>query len=454
MAGKLSGMSEIVDRPPAGHSPRERLFRFLYRWVRLRFNGDQEAIEASMRSLVGIKNDKLWFLVASAVIASVGLNTNSPAVVIGAMLVSPLMGPIVGAGYALSIRDRRLAVKAGRHLLVSIVISLLVSTLYFAVSPLTEATSEILARTRPNLLDLMVALAAALAGVIALASVEMSATLPGVAIATAIMPPLCTVGYGLANGQWRLALGAFYLFAVNAVAIALCSFLLFRRMHVKEIGAEDAARMPRWLAASMTLVFLVPLSLTLFDTAVENRQGAAAKAFVHDVSERYAVANWEFVAGKAPLLTMFLFDQPTTAETEALAKQFAREVPEGKLRVMTSELAPDVQHTIDDLRNSLIDSRTALTQIQTAIQDRELKEKRTAPAAEAARLEAEWRALDERVANVRYFEPATSGAPLLVRADLKGRVRARDLAKARERYQGWLALRLDRPVELLLEPGK
>lgn len=404
-----------------------------------------------MRSLVGIKNDKLWFLVASAVIASVGLNTNSPAVVIGAMLVSPLMGPIVGAGYALAIRDRRLAYKAGRHLLVSVVISLLVSMAYFAVSPLHEATPEILARTRPNLLDLMVALAAALAGVIALASIEVSATLPGVAIATAIMPPLCTVGYGLANGQPGLALGAFYLFAVNAVAIALCSYLLFRRMHVKELGAEDASRMPRWLVASMTAVFLIPLSLTLYDTAVQTRQNAAARSFVRDVGEQYAVANWEFVAGKAPLLTMFLFDQPTTAETAALAEKFARDVPGAKLRVLTSELAPEVQRTIDDLRNSVIDSHTALKQIQDVLAEQARRAETPAPAAAPARVAAEWAVLDERFGNVRYFEPVSGGQPLLVRAAMLRKVAPQERDRLRARWQRWLTLRLDRPVELLFD---
>lgn len=433
---------------------RKPMLYFWYRWIRLRFNGDQEAIEKSMHEIVGIQNDKMWFLVAAAVIASVGLNTNSPAVVIGAMLVSPLMGPIVGAGYGLAIRDRRLVSRAGRHLLISVVISLSVSTLYFMISPLQELTPELLARTRPTLLDLLVAVAAALAGVIALASVSISATLPGVAIATAIMPPLCTVGYGLATMQWRVAGGAFYLFVVNAVAISMCSYFLFRRMKVKELGTDDASRMSRWLIAVIIVVILAPLSYALFQTAQESRRARAVRMLVDDVAKQYPIAHWDFIPGEIPKLSLFLFTSPSTAESQAWEASLIKEIPHATLKVVTSEIAPEFQQTMDELRNSAIDSKTALQKIIGTMERQRLAALkppvRTGDTPQ--KLEEEWRLLETRLSSAEYFNPSTSSESWLIRARLQKTLSKRERIAFTKKWQAWLTLRLKQPVELEIVP--
>lgn len=153
-------------------------------------------------------------------IASIGLNVNSTAVIIGAMLISPLMGPIVGLGYGTAVSDFSLIKLSFRNMLIFIVISLITSTLYFILSPLNEAQSELLARTQPTLWDVLIAFFGGVAGMLATARKEGSNVIPGVAIATALMPPLCTVGFGLAHQNWDFVIGAFYLFSINCVFIA------------------------------------------------------------------------------------------------------------------------------------------------------------------------------------------------------------------------------------------
>lgn len=171
-----------------------------------------------------------WVLMFAIFIASMGLNVNSTAVIIGAMLISPLMGPIMGAGLGLAVYDFALFKRALLNLAIATAISLCVSTLYFAVSPLHEAQSELLARTSPTLWDVLIALFGGLAGVIGMTRQEKSNVIPGVAIATALMPPVCTAGFGLATGQWEFVGGALYLYAINCVFIALATVLGLRAL--------------------------------------------------------------------------------------------------------------------------------------------------------------------------------------------------------------------------------
>ena len=176
------------------------------------------------QTIVGIKKDiefrgfNLWILVFSIVICSIGLNVDSSAVVIGAMLISPLMGPIMGLGLGLGTNDADTFKNALGNLGIAVGIAILTSALYFFTSPLNEASSELLSRTQPTLLDVVVALFGGLAGILAGSRKEKSNVIPGVAIATALMPPLCTAGYGLANGEWNFLFGGFYLFLINTEA--------------------------------------------------------------------------------------------------------------------------------------------------------------------------------------------------------------------------------------------
>lgn len=223
-------MTEAIDKP---NPPLMRMFN-------LRRGLDEpEVIDATIREGVTIFGTNLWVLLLAMLIASIGLDVNSTAVIIGAMLISPLMGPIVGVGYGLAIGDLVLIRKGTLTLLAFTAVSLLSSTAYFTLSPLSEPGSELLARTSPTLWDVLIAFFGGAAGIIALTRRSFSNVLPGVAIATALMPPLCTTGYSIANGHWGWAAGAFYLFTINGVFIAFATLLF-----VKLIGLPERADVP------------------------------------------------------------------------------------------------------------------------------------------------------------------------------------------------------------------
>jgi uncharacterized hydrophobic protein (TIGR00271 family) len=223
------------------------LWILLRRFVKDRFElhsdkaDDLETIEY-IRKGVEFKGTNLWILIFAIFIASIGLNVNSTAVIIGAMLISPLMGPIMGIGMGVAIYDLELLKRAFKNLLVAVGISVLASTLYFALSPLSDAQSELLARTTPTIWDVFIALFGGLAGIVVSTRKEKSTVIPGVAIATALMPPLCTAGYGLATLNPYYFFGAFYLFFINSVFISLSTFLIVRFLKYPRVSFVDAAR--------------------------------------------------------------------------------------------------------------------------------------------------------------------------------------------------------------------
>lgn len=208
---------------------------------------------------VTFKGTNLWVLVFAIIVASVGLNTNSPAVVIGAMLISPLMGPINGMGYSLATYDFVLFRKAISNFAFSVGASLLTSTLYFLLSPVSTAHSELLARTSPTIYDVIIALFGGFAGIVAATSKLKGNVIPGVAIATALMPPLCTAGYGLAAGEYNYFFGAIYLFTINTVFIGISALLasrIFRFPIAREVDAIDKKRINRWISAVIIVTAL------------------------------------------------------------------------------------------------------------------------------------------------------------------------------------------------------
>lgn len=201
---------------------------------------DDAVIERRIREGVALRGATPWILMFAIFIASIGLNVNSTAVIIGAMLISPLMGPIMGVGLGAAVYDFALIRTSLWNLAIASAISLGVSTLYFLVTPLAEAQSELLARTSPTLWDVLIALFGGLAGIVGITREEKSNVIPGVAIATALMPPLCTAGYGLATGQWRYFGGAFYLYSINCVFIALATVIGIRLVRVPVHASVDS----------------------------------------------------------------------------------------------------------------------------------------------------------------------------------------------------------------------
>lgn len=253
---------------------------FLHRVANIRSGSDVEGTITSIERNVDLRGENLWFLVAAAMLASIGLDTNSTAVIIGAMLISPLMSPILGIGMALGRHDNELIRHALRNFAIAVMASLATSTLYFALTPLGGETSELLARTRPTILDVLVAFFGGIAGIVATSRRDRSTAIPGVAIATALMPPLCTAGFGIATARPEVALGAFYLFLLNAVFIALATFLVVKylRFPIKHYLEPGVQKRYARLAFLSLIVLLIPSMFFLVSVYRDSRLTSALRA--------------------------------------------------------------------------------------------------------------------------------------------------------------------------------
>lgn len=227
--------------------------------VRQEKEDEKETIE-SIKKGVEFKGTNLWVLIFATFVASLGLNTNSTAVIIGAMLISPLMGPIMGFGLGLGISDFGLIKQSFRNFLTATIFSVITSTLFFLISPISEAQSELLARTQPTVYDVLIAFFGGLAGIVASSTKSKGNVIPGVAIATALMPPLCTAGFGLASGNLYYFFGAFYLFFINSVFISLATYLVVRLLKYPKkvfLDKQREKKVTRYVGA-IVLFTIVP----------------------------------------------------------------------------------------------------------------------------------------------------------------------------------------------------
>ncbi|KGO86632.1 membrane protein [Flavobacterium rivuli WB 3.3-2 = DSM 21788] len=245
---------------------------------------DRETTLENIRKNISFKGANLWILACAIIVASVGLNVNSTAVIIGAMLISPLMGPIVGAGFALGIYDFTLLKRSLKNLLNATVVSLSVSTLYFYLSPFKEVQSELLARTSPNIYDILIAFFGGVVGVIAVTRSEKGNPIPGVAIATALMPPLCTAGYGLATAHWTFFFGAFYLYCINCVFIGIATFLIIKYLKypaIKQVNDKQQKQV-RIIITVLIIAMLVPSSYLAYSLYREQQFKKNADLFIEN----------------------------------------------------------------------------------------------------------------------------------------------------------------------------
>ena len=247
-------------------------------------NGEEEkakVLDNVVRN-TSFRGANLWILACAIVVASVGLNVNSTAVIIGAMLISPLMGPIVGAGFALGTYDFALLKKSGKNLLIATVVSLLVSTLYFLISPFKDAQSELLARTSPNIYDVLIAFFGGLVGVIAITRAEKGNPIPGVAIATALMPPLCTAGYGLAMGNYAYFLGALFLYTINCFFIGIATFVIVKYLKYPLVNHVDKVKQQqiRNTISFLIVLLLVPSIYFAYQMIQEKKFRARVDEFI------------------------------------------------------------------------------------------------------------------------------------------------------------------------------
>ncbi len=271
---------------------------FLHDLVDIRDGMDQEGTLANIHNNKKMKGANVWLLMCSIMVASLGLDLNSPAVIIGAMLISPLMSPILGIGLGIGVNDKETLKVSMLHFAIAIVIALLTSFIYFSLTPFGTITDEIASRTRPTFLDGLVAIFGGLAGVISVTRLDKSNAIPGVAIATALMPPLCVAGFGLANGEWTFFLNAFYLFFLNSSFIAITTYIIIRILrfpYKKYVNVKERNR-GRLFMVFFSLVILLPASKILYETVSEVRLEQKIDAFLQNKikAEETILSEWTF----------------------------------------------------------------------------------------------------------------------------------------------------------------
>ena len=246
---------------------------------------DTEDAAQRIKSGIWFRGPNVWILAFSIVIASAGLNVNSTAVIIGAMLISPLMGPIIGLGLALGTNDVDLLKLAAKNLLVMVVISLIASTLFFLLSPLELINpTELQARTRPTIYDVLIALFGGLAGILENSRKERGTVIAGVAIATALMPPLCTAGYGLSFFQFKFFFGAMYLFIINTVFITLATYVMVKYLRFKTVSGLDpvVAKRRRNTISALIAIVVIPSIISAIGMIQDNNFERKVEAFVRE----------------------------------------------------------------------------------------------------------------------------------------------------------------------------
>jgi len=323
------------------------LIKYLKDVVNIRDGIDVEGSIDSIQKDIDFKGVNIWILGSSIAIASIGLNVNSTAVIIGAMLISPLMGPIVGVGLAIGINNLNMLKRSLKSLGTAVFISVVVSTIYFLLTPFGEVQSELIARTRPTLLDVLIAVFGGVALIVARTKKgTIASTIYGVAIATALMPPLCTAGYGLANGNWSFFFGAFYLFIINSVFIILATWLIVKYLRFPLTSYIDKAKQKKvtryiWI---FTVIIILPSSFTFWRSIQES--------IFRSNAENFIIQNFEFEESEVidkkinytteegnPLIEVYLIGKPISGETKKMLnkKMLGYNLENTELKIYQSE---------------------------------------------------------------------------------------------------------------------
>jgi uncharacterized hydrophobic protein (TIGR00271 family) len=305
--------------------------QFLLEILDFREDTDHEATISAIIADIPFKGATAWILVFAVFVASIGLNANSTAVVIGAMLISPLMGPILGIGMSIAINDIDTLKKSLVNLAIMITLSLLTAFLFFYIFPLSEDNSELLGRVRPDIRDVLIAFFGGLALMVARTKKgTITTAIFGVAIATALMPPLCTAGYGLAQGNWSYFFGAMYLFLINTIFIGLATFLVLKLLNFPMLRYANSARRRRTaqLASIVAVVVMIPAIITFVRVYEENRINNQITAFVKNevrtISSLQLIDN--DVDEKNKLINLNFFNEVNDATINAFNNQLTNNI--------------------------------------------------------------------------------------------------------------------------------
>jgi len=330
-----------------------------------------------VRNNISFTGSNLWILICAIMIASVGLNVNSTAVVIGAMLISPLMGPIVGAGFALGVYDFQLLKKSLLNLLIATIASLIVATAYFYVSPFKQVQSELLARTSPNIYDVLIAFFGGLAGVIAITRTEKGNPIAGVAIATALMPPLCTAGYGLATGNWRFFLGALFLYCINCVFICIATFSIVKYLKyppAKQIDTKYQKQI-RYGVTIIVMAMLLPSGFFAFSLLKKQQFIQAANNFIekefNDNTLVYKKIN--YTTNSPTIELAFLQKKYSDNEVNALNQKAEKFGLQNTKIIIRHNSSDNLQALKKDILNELNKNESSQTEKEKRITELEQK---------------------------------------------------------------------------------
>ena len=326
---------------------------FKYEFTKNQASGEE--IYENILEGMNVHGSNFIILMCAIIIASIGLNMNSVAVIIGAMLISPLMGSIIGIGYGVGTYDVKLLKDGFRILGISILISVLTSTLYFSITPITTAGSEILARTSPTIWDVIIAFTGGIAGMIGLTRTKTSNVIPGVAIATALMPPLCTVGYGLATKQPNIFLGAGYLFFINCFFIAISTFIVTKALnipHKNSVDYEKQHRVRKFIFIS-SIIVMIPSMISAILMIRETIDEKNLNDFISkELSRQYVLSK---SINKNTITLVTVGDIITDSDLKTLNKNLSYYGLEGK-RLIIKQDGSDISNLekyINDIKNNL-----------------------------------------------------------------------------------------------------
>ncbi len=327
----------------------------------IRTGTDKERTISSINSEIHLKGANIWYLICSAIIASIGLNVNSPAIIIGAMLISPLMSPILGIGMSFGINDDETLLLSVTNFFLAVIISLVVSIIYFLFTPLNGITSEILSRTKPTLLDVGVAFFGGTAGIIAASRSRTAQVMPGAAIATALMPPICSAGFGLASGSFEIFFGAIYLFFINAVFISASAYVVIRllKFPYKVYLNKSNIVKRKAIAGIILIIMIIPSAYIFYKIILEFRQTRGIEKFINEEirADNRKVIEWKLNTNseQSELIVYTIGELVNSKTRDSLRKLLTQyNVGDPKLNLVQIELSGASENLANELRADLL----------------------------------------------------------------------------------------------------
>jgi len=413
---------------------------------------DFNTVITGIESGISFRGTNLWILIFAIFVASLGLNVNSTAVIIGAMLISPLMGPIMGIGLGIGINDPLLLRRAISNFAIATIVALTTSTIFFLLSPLNDAHSEILARTSPNIYDVLIALFGGFAGIIATSTRQKGNVIPGVAIATALMPPLCTAGYGLATWQMNFFLGAFYLFIINTVFIALATLLIVRLLHFPYLqkGDTKVGVLAIRIAWVVVVITLIPSLYFGYHLVQQNRFEKNAARFISNEAQFKDdyLLNRKINAREKNIALIYGGKQIQPEEIERLKKQ----LPKYGLQ----EASLDIKQGFGYLSATQVkDPDPQMAQLTLALQEKQrladsLNNEQQLSAGVYAEIKAQYPVLQSAIIErISVRTDSTLEPNYLVWLSVSRRLPPAD----KNKLEAWLRVRLRKPdLKLIIQP--